>query len=258
MKQHPIYKDYLFTEDGKAFGPSGRQLKSRLSSKTSKILSILIKYEGRSRSVSLKRLVFETFNRVLTTGEELECIDGDEANCQLNNINIIGSGYTWYPHPLYPEYKAEVGGRILGKSGRYINPVLCSKTGYLRITLKDKDNKSIPKLSHRFIYECLSGEVIPDKLTIDHIDGDKTNNVYSNLDLVSQKVNNFRAKALGLNKAHCENSPQAKLTDREVLEIRQRIGAGEKISEMYEDYSEKVKVDALYAIKQNRNWKRLE
>jgi len=44
-------------------------------------------------------------------------------------------------------------------------------------------------LSHRFIYECMTGKMIPNGLQINHIDNCKTNNHIDNLELVTDYEN---------------------------------------------------------------------
>lgn len=251
-KEHPVYIGYLVSPTGEIKGPSGRILKHRLSSKNSKSISVGIKYNNRKLVPMVKQLVFDTWERPLKINEKLELIQGEE--CNLANIHLIGSEHRWFSHPKHVEYRATSSGLILGKSGNYVNPCLCSDTGYMRITMKSNSNNSLPYLAHRFIYECISQELIVDNLTIDHIDGNKTNNDFSNLDLVTQGENNRRAKVLGLNKGYGETHYNAKLTYREVLEIKSRFSSNEPASSIHKDFS-KVQIWTLYAIKQKRNWK---
>lgn len=51
-----------------------------------------------------------------------------------------------------------------------------------------KDNKTTRKFVHTLVYEAFYGEK-PDYLEIDHIDGDKTNNHFTNLRAVTRSEN---------------------------------------------------------------------
>lgn len=254
-KYHPIYTKYLVGDDGSVVGPSGRTLKPQLSSKKSITPAIQINLNGTKIWVAHKKLVYDTFVELVNSPAAIENIDGDLNNNALSNLRILGEEYTWYAHPTYPQYSATKCGKILGKSGAFVNPVLCKETGYLRITLKDQDNRSVPKLAHRFIYEAVMGCSIPAGLTIDHLNGDKTDNKISNLEAVSQGENNARAREMGLNTNFGAGHYATNLTEQDVICIRRRILEGETVVSIHKDYTDKVKIDALYSIKQNRNWK---
>ena len=80
----------------------------------------------------------------------------------------------------------------------YVNPY----NGYCYVNLC-KDNKSATKRVHKIIYTAFNGWAWGDKYdkahTIDHIDGDKTNNRLSNLEVCTQSENQLRAFKNGLN-----------------------------------------------------------
>lgn len=67
-------------------------------------------------------------------------------------------------------------------------------TGYYRFEYKGKK-----VLIHRFIYECLIGD-IPDGFQIDHINGVRTDNSIGNLRLVTQQQNLCNMKGTGVSK----------------------------------------------------------
>lgn len=87
--------------------------------------------------------------------------------------------------------------KIKGGQGRldYSKPRLHSekidKDGYLELCFSmviDGKQKRIYRRKHRVIWETFNGD-IPDGMTIDHIDFDKTNNDISNLRLLSLEDN---------------------------------------------------------------------
>ena len=87
--------------------------------------------------------------------------------------------------------------KIKGGHGRldYSKPRLHSekidKDGYLELCFSmiiDGKQKRIYRRKHRVIWETFNGD-IPDDMTIDHIDFDKTNNDISNLRLLSLEDN---------------------------------------------------------------------
>jgi hypothetical protein len=81
----------------------------------------------------------------------------------------------------------------------------------------------VEKVAHRVIWEAANGRQIPDGLTINHWDGVKDNNRPDNLDLATDSeqimhswwLGSYEGKRLG------ENAPRAKLTNAQVVEIRE-------------------------------------
>ena len=69
-----------------------------------------------------------------------------------------------------------------------------SSAGYLRVTLS-KENVTKRYLLHRLVYETFIGE-IPPKMTIHHIDEDKTNNHINNLLVCTSRQNNHFSRVV--------------------------------------------------------------
>ena len=82
-----------------------------------------------------------------------------------------------------------------------------------------KDGKTYCELAHRL----LAKHFIPNlenKPCVNHIDGNRVNNSLENLEWVTQKENIQHAIRTGLMNNRGESHPNVKLTDQEVLEIR--------------------------------------
>lgn len=77
---------------------------------------------------------------------------------------------------------------------------ITDKTRYkmVRLSRKDSNNKNEFYLIHRLVYEAFIAD-IDDGLIIDHIDNDRNNNHWSNLQLITQK-DNVRKHILSKNK----------------------------------------------------------
>ena len=90
----------------------------------------------------------------------------------------------WVKHPIY---KVEVSntGLVKGVSGTVRKPRF-DRYGYLRINVYHA-GKLLTKPIHKLVYESFNGK--SSKLTIDHIDGNKTNNNIENLQLLSSGEN---------------------------------------------------------------------
>lgn len=87
--------------------------------------------------------------------------------------------------------------------------------GYLTIAL----NSKVKKLAHRIVAEAFLGPTEYRK-TVNHIDGNKTNNRADNLEWATFQQNNVHARETGLNKQHGENSNLAKHSDQFIAAVR--------------------------------------
>lgn len=84
----------------------------------------------------------------------------------------------------YQNYLISEFGEVMNRwTGKKIKPTL-SKKGYLRVDLSYQ--KHLPV--HKLVYETFIGKINKD-LVIDHIDGNKINNHYTNLQQITSKEN---------------------------------------------------------------------
>ena len=81
---------------------------------------------------------------------------------------------------------------------------------------------------HRLVYMYHTKEFIPENLYINHIDGNKCNNHFSNLELVTQSENIQHAYRTGLNNNIAENHLYTNLTNDKVVQFRREFKAKEK------------------------------
>lgn len=118
------------------------------------------------------------------------------------------------------------------KVGRVLKPRNVSN-GYHGVNLNGEQY-----LLHRLVWESFNS-VIPDGLEINHIDGDKKNNVLSNLEVVTRRENVNHAFENGLVNIPCgENNHKAKLTQKQASEIRKKYSGGSVTqSEIASDYN---------------------
>lgn len=81
---------------------------------------------------------------------------------------------------------------------------------------------------HRLVYMYHTKESIPENLFINHIDGNKCNNHFNNLELVTQSENIQHAYRTGLNNNIAENHLYTNLTNDQVAQYRREFKAKEK------------------------------
>jgi len=93
--------------------------------------------------------------------------------------------------------------------------------GYYKTVLLNDDNKYKTISVHRIVCLAFLG---PSDLEVNHIDGDPSNNHISNLEYVTHSENLLHAYRTGLQKPlHGESNGSSKLTEAQVLEIREYV-----------------------------------
>lgn len=89
----------------------------------------------------------------------------------------------------FTKYEVYSDGRIWSyKSKKWLKPQII-KDGYQQVCLVDNDGKKKLYLLHRVVWEAVTGEQIPKGYEINHRSEVKTENMISNLELVSHKEN---------------------------------------------------------------------
>lgn len=108
--------------------------------------------------------------------------------------------------------------------GKIIKSHINSK-GYYRIDLHDNKKKKKYLISRLVGFAFIS--IIKNKPNINHKDGNAQNNNASNLEWCTQKENVIHAMKMGLMKMNGEDNPQSKLTEKQVIEIRNKYKSGD-------------------------------
>lgn len=89
----------------------------------------------------------------------------------------------------FEKYEVYEDGRIWSyKRNKFLKPAT-EKNGYQRVCLVDNYGKKKSYLLHRVVWESVTGEPIPEVMQINHRSEVKTENMISNLELVSPKEN---------------------------------------------------------------------
>lgn len=117
-----------------------------------------------------------------------------------------GAEEVWAPIPEYEGlYEASNLGRVRSlprntTRGRILKQHISSTNGYCYVSLS-KENKQVTARVHKLVWEAFTQTVTYgfDKFkTLNHIDGDKTNNAFDNLEMVTQSENQIHAIKMGL------------------------------------------------------------
>lgn len=89
----------------------------------------------------------------------------------------------------YSKYEIYSDGRIWSyKSNKFLKPQI-TKYGYQQVMLYDNEGKRKWYSVHRIVWEAVTGSQIPEGYEINHISEVKTENMITNLELVSHKDN---------------------------------------------------------------------
>lgn len=147
------------------------------------------------------------------------------------------------------EYEVSNLGNIRRKSKNLATPI--SKHGYQNVSLS-KNGKIKTHLVHRVVAKAFLEN---EKEQVNHKDCCKTNNNVNNLEWVSMQENidhaveNQRQRDQG-----GENNNMSKLTERDVLFIREMLEDGLTAYSIHRDFYPELHLQTIYGIKQRRLW----
>lgn len=121
-------------------------------------------------------------------------------------------------------------------------PLHVGRSGYLFGEFYISNNKHVRKDVHRLVakYFIKNHE---NKRCVNHLDGNKLNNKFYNLEWVTDSENQQHAINIGLRKDRGENSKNSKLTKDIILEIREHYNSG---NYTYKQIGEKFKIHRDY------------
>ena len=101
---------------------------------------------------------------------------------------IIHNEKTYYCHPLYDNYGCSTDGYIINSMRLVPRKGRLNLAGYLNTGVYNQNGKKIYQ-THRFIWESINQQIIPDGYQIHHINNDKQDNSIENLMLVTRQQN---------------------------------------------------------------------
>jgi hypothetical protein len=147
------------------------------------------------------------------------------------------TGKVWARIPEFPDYAVSGDGEVM----RVVDKNY--KAGGI---LKPQDLEQYPKVSlcrdgqtfNVRIHKLVADAFVPnpdDKPAVNHIDGNKNNIAFDNLEWTTHAENQQHAIATGLSPTG-EKHHSAKLTDTQIQEIRKRRSVGEPIKKLGEEF----------------------
>lgn len=174
-------------------------------------------------------------------------------------VQVVIDGEIWLPCPEYEDiYLISNYGRlkrIQGGERRQVGRILRahkSNVGYVIYPLS-REGKTIYALAHRLVMRAFVGDC-PPEITVNHLNGNKTDNRLENLEYATQGENNLHAvRVLGHRQG--EKHYKAVLTDNQVREIKTLLREGVSTYQIAKLYG--VSASAIRAIKSGRSWKHI-
>jgi hypothetical protein len=184
---------------------------------------------------------------VINPGKGIDMTHPNRANYDLA-ASIVAAG----------DWRVDAdAGLLCGRDDRPIGHVTGS--GYLQVTRRDPENRGQYRAAmiHRVIWEAVHGP-IPDHLTVNHINGVKTDNRIANLELLTQMENNRHAIRTGLRgpAPRGDDCTFSTLTGPQACDIYSRVWAGERQKDLAAEYG--VTQTCISDIKLRKTWRHIQ
>lgn len=141
----------------------------------------------------------------------------------------------------------------IGDQPKVLKP--CLRNGYPSMTLHYKNHTHKHFTIHKLVAEYFIGKNIKG-LQVNHIDGDKTNNKWLNLEYVTHSENMKHAFKIGLQSNKGMNHSRSKLIDDDIREIRKLHKAGRSQGQLSKQY--KIAQSTISRICNYQRWSHVE
>lgn len=151
----------------------------------------------------------------------------------------------------YPAYEVSNLGRVRHAKFKVIRKLSINR-GYLTVCVYKKPKRAMPKV-HRLVAKAFI--INPEnKNTVNHKDGNKTNNTVENLEWCSHQENMKHGYKNDLMLNRAENCNFAKLTNEQVIMIRDRYEKYKpSIAQLSKEYG--VTLSTMRRIVKRESWK---
>ena len=160
----------------------------------------------------------------------------------------------WRPISQVRGYDVSRSGMIRHAQKMNIKKQTINGGGYPVVGLWYKGNGTVCYV-HDLVAVAFNGPK-PKGFTVNHIDGNKRNNVPSNLEYITLRENTLHQHRTGLSKVRGSDNGHAKLTQHQVLEIRSRARNGERTGALANEFG--VGSPIISQIKHGSRWRHLD
>jgi Mor family transcriptional regulator len=153
-------------------------------------------------------------------------------------------------------YKISSWGRIKMANKFHLGLIMANqktRSGHLKIILIGEDEERFTKQVHRLVLEAFHGEK-PFEHRPFHINSVKTDNRANNLKWVHLLTPVYKPVKKKMN-AKGESHNRAKLTEKQVREIKALIGSGSKLVDLAKLY--RISTTAIWNIKVKKTWRHI-
>lgn len=158
----------------------------------------------------------------------------------------------WRDVAQCPAYQVSDRGRVRHKAKGTIKGAPIARNGYRVVNLWTANIGRVYTV-HSLVAEAFIGPR-PEGWSVNHIDGDKLNNLPENLEYMTLADNTRHQARTGLG-VRGERSPFAKLTEAQAKEIKIRSNNGERTSALAKEFG--VGSPIISQIKNGSRWKHL-
>ena len=156
-----------------------------------------------------------------------------------------------YRHFLYTNYGCDKDGTTYSTKG--VRRSSFHHTGYKVISVR-LHNKTKQLREHRFVYECVTGKPIPEGLVVNHKNGNKSDNRFDNLEVVTLSENTVHAFQSGLTTARVgELNGNSTINADTVRAIIREIMKGKSNKELSLEFQLDLKHISL--LRNKKRWK---
>lgn len=155
----------------------------------------------------------------------------------------------WKPLNQYSNYEVSSFGNFKNtKTGRILKATIDSN-GYRRIQM---GRGSRVELAHRLVLKTFSPE--NEKKCVNHKNGIRSDNRLDNLEWASHRENTLHSQIVLKNQIG-EKHGRSRFTEKDVLEIRSRRSAGEKLKSIALDFNTDKAV--IHQLASRKSWRHL-
>lgn len=205
--QHPVYTSYFACIDGSVYNQHGRKMAIHAV-----IKSVQLRVDERNVQVLHRLFVWQCIYGPVPDGYKVyidEYADGPfceklvlyKNKCQFDasqrdelrkNMQDIG----YIIHPQCENYMANKRGQVFSLYTKRLLVTQPNGDGYIQLSMFENGRK-VTKFQHVIVWEAVTGRLVLPGYQIDHVDHDKSNNSFSNLQCITIKEH--------MSKTHAEN-----------------------------------------------------